>query len=90
MQLQNKTILITGSTDGLGKLLALELAKKGANIVVTGRDSAKTELVLQELTAIHRSRRFTYSELEVFYSQQLPNCKILRTSPQLVSIVWEI
>lgn len=43
----------------------------------------------KDLTAIHRARRFTYSELVPFYSQQLPHCKILRLSPQLVSVVWE-
>lgn len=43
----------------------------------------------QGLTAIHRARRFTYSELVSFYNQHLPHCKIIRLSPQLVSVVWD-
>ena len=59
MHLQNKTILITGSTDGLGRLLAIELAKKGANIIVTGRDKTKTDLVLQELATANAQGKHT-------------------------------
>ena len=51
--LKNKTILVTGSTDGLGKLLALELASQGANVIIHGRSSDKTEPVLKELLAIN-------------------------------------
>ncbi len=53
--LKNKTILVTGSTDGLGKLLALELASQGANVIIHGRSSDKTEPVLNELLAINNS-----------------------------------
>lgn len=49
----NKTILITGSTDGLGKLTALELAKQGGNIIVHGRDKDKIEKVLEEVKNIN-------------------------------------
>ncbi len=41
------------------------------------------------LTAIHRSRRFTYSELDSFYNQQLHGCRIVSMSSQLVSVVWD-
>lgn len=44
-----KTIFITGSTDGIGKLAALKLAKDGHKIFLHGRNAAKTEEVLKEL-----------------------------------------
>lgn len=57
--LKNKTILITGSTDGLGKLLALELARLGANVIVHGRSSEKTNPVVKELKEINNSGSFS-------------------------------
>lgn len=39
MSLKGKTVLVTGSSRGLGKAIALEFAAKGAKIVVNYRAS---------------------------------------------------
>lgn len=44
-----KVIFITGSTDGIGKLAAIQLAKKGHEIYLHGRNPQKLEGVIQEL-----------------------------------------
>src|SRR5689334_21488580 len=49
ISIANKTILITGSTDGLGKDVAFEMALKGAIILLHGRNTKKGEKVLKEL-----------------------------------------
>lgn len=41
-----KTILITGSTDGIGKLTALKLAQKGHQVYIHSRDSEKLDSVI--------------------------------------------
>ena len=40
--MKDKIIFISGSTDGIGKQSALELAKQGAHIIVHGRNKEKT------------------------------------------------
>ena len=39
LSLEGKVALVTGSSRGIGKSIALHLARDGADIVVTGRDS---------------------------------------------------
>ena len=45
----NKTILITGSTDGIGKLAATRLAKEGNEIYLHGRNPDKLDSVISEI-----------------------------------------
>lgn len=47
--IDKQTILITGSTDGIGKLTALSLARQQAHIIIHGRDKEKTNRVAREL-----------------------------------------
>ena len=47
-----KTILITGSTDGIGKHLAKKLASEGHHVILHGRNPQKLELALQEVRAV--------------------------------------
>jgi len=47
--LQKKTAFVCGSTQGIGKAIALELAQNGASVVLLGRNAAKLNSVLNEL-----------------------------------------
>jgi NAD(P)-dependent dehydrogenase (short-subunit alcohol dehydrogenase family) len=47
--IDEQVVLITGSTDGLGRALARELARRGATVVVHGRDAARGEATVREL-----------------------------------------
>ena len=49
MDLSGRTILITGATDGIGKVLAIEFSKLGSNIILLGRNSSKLDKVYDQL-----------------------------------------
>ena len=39
--LENKTILVTGASSGIGKAIAIECSKMGATMIITGRNSER-------------------------------------------------
>ena len=43
MDVADKTVLITGSTDGVGKVVAFRLAEAGAKVLLHGRNAEKGE-----------------------------------------------
>lgn len=47
--LENKTILVTGASSGIGKATAIECSKLGAKLVVTGRNEERLNQTLAEL-----------------------------------------
>ena len=49
MASQGETILITGSTDGVGRHVALELATVGATVLIHGRSRERAESLLGEI-----------------------------------------
>lgn len=50
--------LVTGATDGIGKAISSELAAKGFNVVLHGRNIRKLEDVRAELSKAHPERSF--------------------------------
>lgn len=53
--LVNKTILVTGAGDGIGKEAALCYAKAGAQVILLGRTVPKLEAVYDEIMALQSS-----------------------------------
>jgi NAD(P)-dependent dehydrogenase (short-subunit alcohol dehydrogenase family) len=45
----DQVVLVTGSTDGLGKATASQLAARGATVLLHGRDPARGDLTLREI-----------------------------------------
>ncbi|MBV9588143.1 MAG: SDR family NAD(P)-dependent oxidoreductase [Hyphomicrobiales bacterium] len=51
MRLAGKTVLITGSTDGVGRVVAKRVAAEGARVLVHGRNLDRGESLIGELRA---------------------------------------
>ncbi len=45
-----KTVLVTGSTDGLGQAIARSLAAQGAHVIVHGRNAERGQALVEEIT----------------------------------------
>ena len=60
MNLVGKTVLITGSTDGVGKLVAQRLAQAGAHVLLHGRSREKGQRTLAEIRAATGSDRLEF------------------------------
>jgi NAD(P)-dependent dehydrogenase (short-subunit alcohol dehydrogenase family) len=56
-----KTVLITGATNGIGKIAAIELARMGANVSIVARNRSKGQAVLEEI-----GRETNNVQLELF------------------------
>jgi NAD(P)-dependent dehydrogenase (short-subunit alcohol dehydrogenase family) len=65
MTTKRKTILITGSTDGVGRYVAERLAAQGWRVIVHGRDRARGEAVVARITQRGGEARFLAADLSL-------------------------
>ena len=61
--LQGQKALVTGSTSGLGRAIALQLARDGAEVIVHGRDAARGSQTVEMIRADGGSARFVAADL---------------------------
>lgn len=52
LHLTNKLALITGSTKGIGKAIAIEMAREGTDVIINGRNEAEVIKVVEEIQAM--------------------------------------
>lgn len=62
---QGKTVLVTGSTDGVGRLVARRLGEAGARVLVHGRNQERGESLVGEIVAGGGRAEFLMADLSV-------------------------
>lgn len=73
--MENKTIMITGATDGIGKATAFALAKQGHTIILHGRNQKKAETVQRQMQAETGN-----SSIEIFIADLLSLADVRRAA----------
>ena len=58
--MENKTVLITGATSGIGRATAFELAKHGFNLILCGRREQRLEDIKKDLEGQTRIHTLNY------------------------------
>lgn len=58
LSFENKTILITGATRGIGKQIADDLASLGANLILTGTNAAQIDELNHQAKSNNKSKRY--------------------------------
>ena len=61
--LGDQKALVTGATSGIGRAIALQLARDGAEVVVHGRDAERGAATVQEIIAAGGRARFVEADL---------------------------
>lgn len=79
-QLNNKTILITGASSGIGKHAAISISEMGANVVITGRDQKRLGETFQLLKGKNNLQFIT----DLLVQEELQN--FVKQLPQLDGI----
>ena len=70
MTVQDKKVLVTGGTSGIGEATARAYAAAGADVVITGRDEERGRQIVQSLVAAGGRARFVRADLERFEDVQ--------------------
>ncbi len=61
--MKDKTVVITGATSGLGRATALQLAQKGAFVVIIARSNTKANEVIKKIKKEGGKGQFIISDL---------------------------
>ncbi len=65
MESQNKIVLVTGATSGIGRAIAIELANDGYDIIITGRRADRLMKLEHEIKSVSKTSRILSMHFDV-------------------------
>ncbi|XP_037837443.1 dehydrogenase/reductase SDR family member 13-like isoform X1 [Kryptolebias marmoratus] len=65
VKLHGKTVIVTGSNTGIGKTTAIDLAKRGARVILACRSKQRGEAALQEIKRESGSNQVVFMQLDL-------------------------
>ena len=80
------TILVTGATDGLGRVVAGDLARRGMRVLVHGRSAERAQAVAEEIGAagVHLADFSSLAQVRAL-AEELPHVDVLVNNAGLIS-----
>jgi NAD(P)-dependent dehydrogenase (short-subunit alcohol dehydrogenase family) len=87
--IDRQVILVTGATDGLGKALAIDLAARGATVLLHGRDDRRGAAALQQVREVTGSDRLAWYRADLSSLDQVRRLaeEVRRDHEQLHALV---
>lgn len=79
IDLKGKTALVCGSTQGIGKAIAIQFAKSGADIILLARNSEKMQSVLSELSCSEDQKHFSLTADFSDFNSVAAACKKIKS-----------
>jgi len=85
--MKGKTVLLTGASQGLGRAVALELARRGARLLLHGRDGPRLEAVAAEAKALGAEVRAYRADFSALSQVRSLAAQVARDVPRLDVLV---
>lgn len=89
VNLSGKTIVFTGGTDGMGRGACEKFARMGADVVLLGRNPAKTARVASEINAVAGTQRVRTGIVDFESMTSVRECavEVLASTPHIDALV---
>lgn len=81
--IKGKTVVVTGATNGIGRAAAVELGRRGARLVLVGRDKGRCAETAAEVRATGAAAETVTADLSLMSETRRAAAEVLTLAPRL-------